>query len=520
MTSSQVSQNAVLVLQVVALVFALRLTYWLVFKARAWQSPLIRTLTARLRPWVYGLIPVTTLTWILHQLSHSSSPPPGLQEYFLPFVDTVILVLGSILVVEACSALLFDYLLAVRRQADVPPILRSLARSLVYIGVGLFLLPRVLMWNDIVGLLTSSAIVSIILGLALQETLGNLFAGIAMQIARPYLSGHWIKMGLYEGIVERADWRSMTMRTLRGDQVSFPHSLVAKMEIHNYSFPSLLHACTVEVGAHYRHPPATVKALLIRCAQETAGVLSTPMPVAMLHAYQDFAIQYAVTFWINDFSEHVRIESDVLTHIWYQFKRANIQIPYPIREVYTPSEQPSAHPLEETLSLLRKIEFLQILGQAQQRELAQRLNTHLFTTGETICRQGEVGEQFYIIKSGTVEISTHDELGQTTMVRTMGPGDFFGEISFLTGGPRSATVTALDDAEMLVINKADMRCMLDQNHELVGYVSDVLARRQDRLVKQLAQPDTSTHQSDGCQEHQVASLRQEILGKIATFFSY
>jgi small-conductance mechanosensitive channel len=519
-TAFQVSQNALLVLQVVALVVALRLTYWLIFKARAWHSPLVRALTVQLRPWVYVLIPVITVTWIFHQLQRSAQPPPGLQEYLIPIADTTILVLCSILVVEACSTLLFDYLFAIRRKADVPPILRSLARTIVYIGVGLFLLPRVLMWNDIVGLLTSSAIVSIILGLALQETLGNLFAGIAMQIARPYLTGHWIKMGSYEGVVERADWRSMTVRTLRGDQVSFPHSLVAKMEIHNYSFPSLLHACTVEVGAHYRHPPATVKALLVRCAQETPGVLATPLPVALLRAYQDFAILYAVTFWIDDFSQHTRIESEVLTHIWYQFKRAKIQIPYPIQEVHPRNEQPVTNSLEDTLSLLRKIGFLQILSDAQRRELAQRLETSLFTARETICRQGELGEQFYIIKSGRVEVTAHNEHGQSTVVRTMGPGDFFGEISLLTGEPRSATVTALEDAEMLVINKEDMRCMLEQNRELAAYVSDVLARRQDYLVQQWTQPEGSARPSDGSQEKHVASLRQEILEKIVAFFSY
>lgn len=376
------------------------------------------------------------------------------------------------------------------------------------------------MWRDIAGLLTSSAIVSIILGLALQETLGNLFAGIAMQMARPYLTGHWVKVGSYEGVVERADWRSMTLRTLRGDQVSFPHSLVAKMEIHNYSFPSPLHACTVEVGVHYRHPPAVVKTLLMRCARETPGVLTTPTPVALLRAYQDSAILYAVFFWIDDFSQHTRIESEVLTRIWYQFKRAKIQIPYPIREVYARDEAPAADPIEAVLALLGKIEFLQILNDAQRRELARRLETQLFTAREIICRQGELGEQFYIIKNGAVEVTAHNDHGQTAVVRTMGPGDFFGEISLLTGEPRSATVTALEDAEMLVMNKEDMRCMLGQNSKLAAHVSDVLARRQDYLVQQWTQHEGPPRQTDTSQDHQVESLRQELLGKIIAFFSY
>ncbi len=514
------SQDVLLVLQAIGLGLVLRFAYWLVFKAIAWKSPLARALTAHLRPWGYVLVPVLTLTWLIHQLNRFSQLPLGLQERFIPIADTTVLVVFSIIIVETCSTILFDYLLIVRQKADVPPILRSLARTIVYVGVGLFLLPRVLMWSDIAGLLTSSAIVSIILGLALQETLGNLFAGIAMQIARPYLTGHWVKMGSYEGVVERADWRSMTLRTLRGDQVSFPHSLVAKMEIHNYSFPSPLHACTVEVGVHYDHPPATVKALLVRCAKETPGVLTAPTPVALLHAYQDFAILYNVIFWIDDFGRHRHIESEVLTRIWYQFKRAKIQIPYPVREIHERKEAPLTDPIERALTLLHKVEFLQILNDAQRHELARRLETQLFTAGEIICRQGDPGDKFYIIKSGTVEVTAHNEYGQTAVVRTMGPGDFFGEISLLTGEPRSATVTALEDAEMLVMNKEDMRCMLGKNRELAAHVSDVLARRQDYLIQQWTQNEQSNHQGNSSQEHHVESLRQELLGKIVAFFSY
>src|SRR4030095_12830983 len=143
--------------------------------------------------------------------------------------------------------------------------------GIVYTALFFFLLPHFFAWQNVAGLVTSSAIVSLILCLALPATLGNLFAGITMQVSRPYLTGHWIKIGAYEGKVERADWRSVTLQTLDGDQVSFPHSLLAKMEIRNYSSPSSLHACETQVSVHYRHPPSTVEGILIRCALETSG---------------------------------------------------------------------------------------------------------------------------------------------------------------------------------------------------------------------------------------------------------
>src|SRR5581483_12021086 len=206
----------------------------------------------------YLLVPLLPLAWALTQLellpTRSLHPPASI----LRSVDSLLLVIGAIALVESISAFVFDYLFAERRHAPVPQIVQSLLRSIVYILLFLFLLPQLFAWRDIAGLITSSAILSIILGLALQETLGNLFAGIGMQISRPYLTGHWVKLGPHEGSVERADWRSVTILTRQGDYVSFPHSMVAKMEIHNYSFPMRLHACEVQVGVHYQHPPSTV----------------------------------------------------------------------------------------------------------------------------------------------------------------------------------------------------------------------------------------------------------------------
>ncbi len=416
--------------------------------------------------------------------------------------------------------MVFDYVFAVRQRADIPSIVRSLLRGIIYIGLFLFLLPRLFSWHDVAGLLTSSAIVSIILGLALQETLGNLFAGVAMQMSRPYLTGHWVKIGAYEGTVERADWRSMTIRTFRGDQVSFPHSFLAKMEIHNYSFPSRLHACEVQVGVHYRHPPAMVKALLIRCAQETVGVYADPQPTALLLSYHDSAVLYGVYFWIDDFGQHRHIESDLLTRIWYQFKREQIEIPYPTREFYLRPTEVSVDVVAERTRLLRRIEFLSVLVGQQQKTLAQRLSTQLFTQGETICRQGERGETFYLIKRGLVEVTAHDEHGHTAFVRTMETGEFFGEISLLTGEPRSATVTALDETEVLVICKEDMRCMLKANDTLAAHMSEVLSSRQDYLDKQLASLMQQELVNGQSRAEGGESIRREILDRILNFFSY
>jgi CRP-like cAMP-binding protein len=144
----------------------------------------------------------------------------------------------------------------------------------------------------------------------------------------------------------------------------------------------------------------------------------------------------------------------------------------------------------------------------------------MFAPGETICRQGESGETFYIIKNGQVEISAYDGQGHVTPLRTMGIGDFFGEMSLLTGAPRSATVTALKETDVLVIDKEDMRCMLEENSQLAEHISRVLAVRQQQLYEHQtprARPET---QNVEAQERRFESLRREFLGRMRDFFSY
>ncbi|MBI3796574.1 MAG: mechanosensitive ion channel [Deltaproteobacteria bacterium] len=512
-------QDLLLIGQALVVFVGLSFLYWIVFKQVQWRSPLAQALTGHIRLGVYLLIPFATLVWIVHGLALLPQaflhPSPSLIWVF----ESLLLAVLVVLLVEACSVFVFDYVFGVQRKTEVPHILRSLARGIIYIALFLFFFPRLFGWQDIAGLLTSSAIVSIILGLALQETLGNLFAGIAMQVSRPYTAGHWVKVGTYEGLVERADWRSMTIRTLDGDRVSFPHSFLAKMEIHNYSLPSPLHARVVRVGVHYRHPPSKIEEILLHCVRETKGVCAQPAPEVWLVAYQDFTILYTVKFWIEDFVHYHRIESEVLKSVWYRFRRSKIEIPYPIREIYHHGEVVATDTLTDSIHRLKDIEFLQILNDEQLHELAERLETQVFASGEVICHQGEAGETFYIIKNGQVEISRHGGQGRAMPIRTIGAGDFFGEISLLTGEPRSATVTALKETEVLVMDKEDMRYMLEANSQLAEHISQVLAVRQQQLDEHQtlqAQAEAQTAEA----QRSVESLRREFSARIRSFFSY
>jgi small-conductance mechanosensitive channel len=420
--------------------------------------------------------------------------------------------------VEAGSSFLFDYLYAVRRQVAVPQIVQTLGRGVVYAALLLVLLSHVAAAHDIAGLVTGSAMVSIILGLAMQETLGNLFAGIAMQLTKPYTIGHWILIGNNEGRVEKADWRSVTIRTTRGDHVSFPHSVLAKMEIHNYSLPTPLHAREICVGVHYRHPPDHVKEVMARCAAIAPSVVNPPAPVVRVTDFQDSAILYTLKFWITDFEHWRDIESDVRRNIWYQFNRAELQIPFPIRDVYHHPERKTADPAAENLALLRGLVLFKTLSEEQSGQLAARLKTEYFARGETICRQGDTDTTFYVIKTGQVEVAARTATGQVAFTGQLSAGEFFGEFSLMTGEPRSATVTAAEPTEVLTIGKNDMRRALEASPELGESISRMLAARREQLREHLNK--SAAEIASAARMENMDSLSRELLRKIRDFFSY
>jgi CRP-like cAMP-binding protein len=292
------------------------------------------------------------------------------------------------------------------------------------------------------------------------------------------------------------------------------------MEIRNYSSPSSLHACETQVSVHYRHPPSTVESILLRCALETSGVRAQPPPEVRLAAYQDFAILYTIQFWIDDFARYQDIESDVLKRIWYLFRRENIQIPYPIREIYQREDGSRNETVADHIQFLQRIEFLSTLDDGQRSALAQRLAPQLFARGEIIFRQGEPGNTFHIIKSGQVEATVQNSDGHTIHGRVMKAGDYFGEVSLLTGEPRSATIRATEDTEVLTMGKEDMRRMLEANSQLAEHVSRTLTQRQQIIREQWTLPEQPEGHNGAIQEHHAESLRRELLGRIVRFFSY
>jgi small-conductance mechanosensitive channel/CRP-like cAMP-binding protein len=372
-------------------------------------------------------------------------------------------------------------LLVRRRRAHVSTIFRDLATVLVYTVVVLAVLHSVDV--DVTALLTTSAILTAVIGLALQETLGNVFSGLSLQQQKPFEPGDWIRFGAFLGRVQGIGWRSTTLITRNLESLDVPNGLLAKDVLINYRGPAM--GDELFVGASYKTPPNVTKRVIVDVLRQVPDVVAMPPPVAAVVDYGDFAIKYRIRFWMADYARQDQVRDAIMTSLWYAFQRHGIEIPFPIRDVYV---REGARPgvdaervAQQRLAALRQVDFLADLEDAELAVLRSNLQDAVFGGDEIICREGDAGDSFFVLGRGTVEVVARGVGGHETHVADLTAPAFFGEMAMLTGEPRAATVRAKGDAEILVVERAGFEELFKTRPSVAAAVSHVLATRQSEL---------------------------------------
>ena len=357
--------------------------------------------------------------------------------------------------------------------------------ALIVITVGL-LLSRV--WHYPVGdLLTTLGLGSIVIGLALQDTLGNLFAGISLMTERPYAIGDWITIDGTEGRVVEVNWRAVHVMTRNQDLVVFPNAMVAQSVIVNEVRPSPLKAVPVSVGFSYNDPPNQAKAVLREAARDTRGVRHDPAPTVRVTGYDDSSIGYEVRLFIDDHDTRPDIIDRFNSRVWYAARRAGLNIPFPIRTVYHQKLPDAPEPTEDTaVEALESVEIFAVLSEDERAQLAESTERHTFGNHEQVVRQGDPGDALYLVRTGRANVlidAVRDARGRVegTRVGTLGPGDVFGEMAVLTGEPRSASVVADGDLDVLAVRPDALRPLLEARPDLADAIAAVVTARQAQL---------------------------------------
>lgn len=347
-------------------------------------------------------------------------------------------------------------------------------------------------------LLTTSAVGAVVVGFALQDTLGNLFAGLAIQIEKPFRVGHWIQVSGRDGQVQEITWRATKLRTKDGEFLIVPNSVMAKEPVLNYSEPTIENRVTVEVGASYLTPPNDVKRAIREAIANSQLAMPAPEPQVVIKAFGASAIDYLALFWIADYGRAREAQDEVRTNLWYTFRRHNIEIPWPIQIQYERQEAPVRGDADvaRAADLLGSVDLFAGLAPESRQGLAAASQEHMFAAGEAIVRHGAPGDSMFVVLNGRVRVTLETSGQEVAMIPA---GGFFGEMSLLTGEPRTATVRAAEDAQVLEIGSAAFKQLAAAEPRLLDHVTAVIAGRQVGLEEAraiaAAQPAQAVHQT-------------------------
>lgn len=430
------------------------------------------------------------------------------------YLHVTSLLILSLAIIRLFITVFIRYFLQNRQQIYIPKILQDLIQIGAFILIAILILREHLKLDT--SILVTSSVLSIVIGLALQDTLGNFFSGLALQMQRPFEVGDWIMFQDKLGQVIEIDWRAIRIRTLDQDVVIIPNSEISKTTFTNYSKPTKLHRIVIPMGVSYKASPNLVKEIIMKILEEEPEVLSHPTPSILLVKYNDFSIDYEIRVYTETFQRFKEIADSIYTKIWYQFKRNDVVIPFPIRDVYLHEVKPEneAQMIQRMVKILKLVDFLGPLPEHELEKLARGLTVQKFAAGETVIRQGEEGDSFYIINEGEVDISVMDESGAETSLTTLGPPAFFGELSLLTGSPRTATIVAHKDCEFIIINAETFKSVIMSQPDLVNTISNIITARQVELEE--SQKNKSSEEL----AYEIQEKSSNLLAKMKRFFGF
>jgi small-conductance mechanosensitive channel/CRP-like cAMP-binding protein len=366
----------------------------------------------------------------------------------------------------------------VERRPHEGKLLRDLLAGLVYLAAALAIIAYVLDL-PIQGLLATSGVVAIILGLALQSTLGDVFSGIVLNFSQPYRPGDWISLeGGTDGRVIEMNWRATHVLTGRRDLAIVPNSTIAKSKIVNVSSPSGMHGTAITVQLATQTSPSTAIETLEHAILNCRLIVSSPSPVVAVKTVNAAYTEFELTFFVEELASTTGAQNELFDLVFRHLTAAGIELASPQGAPYSPEKAPhpegSESPTETVLGL---VAIFAALSRSERAAIAAKLQQHSYDRGDILLEPGKVLQSLFIIGSGVVSF-THKDIEAETELLRLGPGDHYGEIGLLTGDPSTVTITAITPVITYELAKSDLAPILKAQPQVEQELSHALARRQ------------------------------------------
>ena len=387
------------------------------------------------------------------------------------WTEGALLLAIGFLIARGCLMLLFDWVL-IRRMGVTPPrLVREVVALVVYLLLAVILLRIV--GVEVTGLIATSAIITVVVGLALQQTLGNLLAGLALAWEQRLVTGTWIELDGQVGLIEETGWRSLVVRTRVGNRVLVPNFDVGASRVTILGSGERAVAVSVRLGVAYGVPPDAAKAVIESVAADIPGVVSDPPPKILTSEFADSAVVYECRLWTREPWCRDDLTNELLTRAHAALSRAGMEIPFPQRTIHRAPRREPVDSRDRHLQALRACDLFGDIAEDALVVLADCSRLRRFAPGEAVVRSGDQSTALYVVAFGEGVVELGDRV-----IGNVSQGDFFGEAAFLTGSPRIATVRATKGhLEVVEIDDASLRSLLESHSNLTDQLAEKMAAR-------------------------------------------
>jgi small-conductance mechanosensitive channel/CRP-like cAMP-binding protein len=399
------------------------------------------------------------------------------------------------------------------RPAPYPRLLSDLIHGALFvlaaIGISIFVFDQAA-----TGLIATSSVMIAVIGFALRYVISDVFSGIALSFDHPYGIGDWIEASPGSvGKVVEITWRTTRLVTRDGVAIVVPNGLIATGRVANYSDPGPSFRVAIRLPLAPDIAVSRAKHILLAGALAATRAYPNLRPDVLLQECSDAGIAYTIRFWVPDYDQENLCRDAVMDGVLHALRQAGLTPAASRRDITTrESASERGHALTPSEMLLLDSELFSAFSVEERALLAERLVERRFRQGATIVRQGEPASTLFFVREGALEVRVTNATGSEIAINRMGAGDLFGEMSLLTGEPRSASIVALTDAVLYELHKEELSPLLAQRPELGEALADLMSARQRSGRARL----------DALEGEPALDLRStpaRLLGRLRSFFS-
>jgi small-conductance mechanosensitive channel/CRP-like cAMP-binding protein len=366
-----------------------------------------------------------------------------------------------------------------RRGADKLPKLLIHITGIVVFFLAALAVVSLVFGQSLTGLLTTSGVLVAIIGFSIQKSIADIVAGIGLNFGRTINLGDWIETatGAIGKVIEISS-RTTHLETIDGHLIVIPNSTLSGGAFTNFNSPQRHMRFSKSISVDYNVPTERVVRILDAALKATDGVLQRPPAFTLVMNCGNSGVDYSLFYWVADYPESFRVTNDVLSNALKFLDQAGISTVFPKQDItlFEPAPRHVNHKVEVG-EILSRMPFFTSLEPEALKLIEAGCKLREFRPDTVVVREGDAGASLFVVIAGLLDVSKQVSGGPDRRLGRIVPGDLFGELSLLTGAPRSATVTASSHATLVEIDKQQLEPVLARHPESIAALSQFIAER-------------------------------------------